>query len=225
MNGHKKQNIIVLIILFFACILSCIRTPKYRVLLVNPSGIRLAKTQKQMLKNILSNIDKYATPIDKRGKIRSIYDISTTLDYNGGIFLPDSLIGLFKITRIVEKMDNYQLQEGKVTHKSIYLIDIENINDTISPKYMRLISINSPEMEEPKIEIGETYEMKIYSLFYTDCCISKNENGEKINIARKPDESGSSYFFEDIWAIDLDIGNYNLFETPNLKGLYYIKSK
>ncbi len=43
-----------------------------------------------------------------------------------------------------------------------------------------------------------------------------------ITIVRHPIVS-YSYLIYDIWVPYIDIGSYNLFETKNLKGLYYIK--
>ncbi len=63
--------------------------------------------------------------------------------------------------------------------------------------------------------------MKIFSFFKADCCIKMNENGEIITIVRHPNSFRTSYLIYDIWVPYIDIGSYNLFETKNLKGLYY----
>jgi hypothetical protein len=181
-----------------------------------------------MLNIFLENTEKYPLQFfDKRGKFKKFSDDIFNLESTNRFLLPDSITGIFKVARITERQGNYYLKEGEIADRIVHFIDIESTstNDTICPMYMRLISVDNPETNGEKIKIGESYKMKIYSFFKEDCCMSKNENGEIIYSIRPPDNGAHSFLFEDMWMIDMDLGNYNFFETPNLKGLYYLPCK
>lgn len=188
----------------------------------------LGKPFKNQKKHLLSFLTEqmFFKYQDKRGKIA--LDITLT-EREDEAYLPDSIHGIFKINNIIEKKDNFVKKGNKLAKQTIFLIDIENI-DTMEkyPQYIRLISVeidNGVENKQKKIEIGQEYEMTIYSFFEKDCCRPIEEDGNIIYLTRKPNEQMTSIFFEDIWVVFIDISSYNMFETPNIKGLYYISNK
>ena len=144
------------------------------------------------------------------------------------IVIPDSLVGIFEIKEIIEKKDNYQKIGNKLVKRKIYYIALECIeiyNDTC-PRFIRLISIEPLDKKlskkNEKIQIGNKYKMKIYSIFSNDRCKYIDSNNEIIFIVGDPYFLRSPYMIYDIWVPNnIDILCYNLFETPNLKGLYY----
>ena len=93
------------------------------------------------------------------------------------VLMPDSLVGIFKIKKIIEKKNNYQKIENKLIKRSIYFIDLEcvNIYNDTCPDFIRLLSIKPLDKisnkKLRKIKIGEEYQMKIFSFFKADCCI------------------------------------------------------
>ena len=64
--------------------------------------------------------------------------------------------------------------------------------------------------------------MKIYSVFSNDHCKFIDSNNEVIYVVGDPYCMHFSYLIYDIWVpYNIYILSFNLFETPNLKGLYY----
>ncbi len=64
--------------------------------------------------------------------------------------------------------------------------------------------------------------MKIFSFFSNDYCKYIDSNNEVIFITREPYFLHYSFLIYDIWVpCTIDILSFNLFETSNLKGLYY----
>lgn len=234
-----KQKVIKNI--FFLIILICIfpknlyqqnNECKYGIRYYYFNGQHIVKNQRKQLLQYLSfvNNDTSLKAIDKHGKLKisdyNFYDLEKDkISYN--ITLPDSLVGIFKIKNIIEKKNNYQKIENKLIKRTIYFIDLEciNIYNDTCPDFIRLLSIKPLDTisnkKLRKIKIGKEYQMKIFSFFKADCCIKMNENGEIITIVRHPNSFRTSYLIYDIWVPYIDIGSYNLFETKNLKGLYY----
>lgn len=160
---------------------------------------------------------------DKLGKFAQID--SHKFDIDSKKNLPDSLISFFKINKIIIKRNNYQNIKGKLKKQTIYLIDIECVNnDSIDcPQYIRLISVNTKTLNKKnKIKVGEIYKMKIYSYFKKDIFSSFEYNGEIVNDMRGPGSYFYSIIYLNIWIAYIDFNSYNWFESSNLKGLYYI---
>ncbi|MDL2230803.1 hypothetical protein LJB75_00105 [Bacteroidales bacterium OttesenSCG-928-L19] len=179
------------------------------------------KNQKEKMISYLNNKDDLIYQ-DKRGKIAISDTLKERRDDVASI-LPDSIHSVFRISNILKKKNNFSKQEGRLTKKIIYLIDIENI-DSIEkyPQYLRLLSIDKRCRGKKKIKVGQQYEMTIFSFFERDCCRPIEKDGQITYLIRKPNEHLISVLYEDIWVVYIDISSYNLFETPNLKGLYYV---
>ncbi|HOK21912.1 MAG TPA: hypothetical protein PLO66_04385 [Bacteroidales bacterium] len=206
---------------------------KYGIRYYYFNGQHVVKNQRKQLLQYLSfvNNDTSLKSIDKHGKIKipdyNFYkNEKDKISYN--ITIPDSLVGIFKIKDIIEKKNNYQKIGNKLVKRKIYYIDLECIeiyNDTCSD-YIRVISIEPLDKKfidkNKKIQIGNKYKMKIYSFFSNDCCKYIDSNNEVIFIAKDPHFIHYSYLIYDIWVpCTIDILSFNLFETSNLKGLYY----
>lgn len=176
---------------------------------------------------LLQDLDKYKTyPVfDKRNKIRGIIGYADFLYDTIPENISSTIRDIFKVTNIEKKKNNYQKKGNKLAQKTIYLIDIERFEgEEIYPQYIRLISPQtSVSGQKRKIKVGEHYEMEIFSFFEKDCCRPIIQNKDTVYRIRQPNQSVLCFFFEDIWVVHMDILSYNLFETPNLKGLYYIK--
>lgn len=202
---------------------------KYGIRYFYYNGKHVVKNQRKQLLYYLSfaNNDKSLKAIDKHGNIK-ILDDKRNDDISYNIALPDSLVGIFEIREIIEKKDNYQKIGNKLVKRKIYYIALECIeiyNDTC-PRFIRLISIEPLDKKlskkNEKIQIGNKYKMKIYSIFSNDRCKYIDSNNEVIFIAINPYHMRFSYMIYDIWVpYNIDILNFNLYETPNLKGLYY----
>ncbi|HQM77812.1 MAG TPA: hypothetical protein PLA78_01455 [Bacteroidales bacterium] len=205
---------------------------KYGIRYYYFNGQHVVKNQRKQLLQYLSfvNNDTSLKAIDKHGKLKisdyNFYDLEKDkISYN--ITLPDSLVGIFKIKNIIEKKNNYQKIENKLIKRTIYFIDLEciNIYNDTCPDFIRLLSIKPLDKisnkKLRKIKIGEEYQMKIFAFFSNDCCKYIDSNNEVIFIARDPYFLHYSFLIYDIWVPYIDIGSYNLFETKNLKGLYY----
>jgi hypothetical protein len=205
---------------------------KYGIRYYYFNGQHIVKNQRKQLLQYLSFVsnDTSLKAIDKHGKLKisdyNFYDLEKDkISYN--ITLPDSLVGIFKIKNIIEKKNNYQKIENKLIKRTIYFIDLEciNIYNDTCPDFIRLLSIKPLDKisnkKLRKIKIGEEYQMKIFSFFSNDYCKYIDSNNEVIFIARDPYFLHYSFLIYDIWVPYIDIGSYNLFETKNLKGLYY----
>ena len=205
---------------------------KYGIRYYYFNGQHIVKNQRKQLLQYLSfvNNDTSLKAIDKHGKLKisdyNFYDLEKDkISYN--ITLPDSLVGIFKIKNIIEKKNNYQKIENKLIKRTIYFIDLEciNIYNDTCPDFIRLLSIKPLDKisnkKLRKIKIGEEYQIKTFSFFSNDYCKNIDSNNEVIFITRDPYFLHYSFLIYDIWLPYIDIGSYNLFETSNLKGLYY----
>lgn len=206
---------------------------KYGIRYYYFNGQHVVKNQRKQLLQYLSFVsnDTSLKAIDKHGKLKisdyNFYDLEKDkISYN--ITLPDSLVGIFKIKNIIEKKNNYQKIENKLIKRTIYFIDLEciNIYNDTCPDFIRLLSIKPLDKisnkKLRKIKIGEEYQMKIFSFFSNDYCKYIDSNNEVIFIARDPYFLHYSFLIYDIWVpCTIDILSFNLFETSNLKGLYY----
>lgn len=218
---------IFLLVGFFSCAYSQKEKARYGIVVENIQGKPKYKSQKRQLIDFLKHIETSSyEPIDLRGKIKTLnYEKENYSDVEKSL-LPDSIRGVFKINKIIKKKNNYQTQGNKLVRRVIYLIDIENIDTTQKyPQYIRLLSLDNQPNQYKRIKEGEQYEMTIYSFFDKDCCAPIKNNGKITYLIRKPDEHLSSILYENIWIVYIDISSYNLFETPYLKGLYYIRSE
>lgn len=206
---------------------------KYGIRYYYFNGQHIVKNQRKQLLQYLSfvNNDTSLKAIDKHGKLKisdyNFYDLEKDkISYN--ITLPDSLVGIFKIKNIIEKKNNYQKIENKLIKRTIYFIDLEciNIYNDTCPDFIRLLSIKPLDKisnkKLRKIKIGEEYQIKTFSFFSNDYCKYIDSNNEVIFIARDPYFLHYSFLIYDIWVpCTIDILSFNLFETSNLKGLYY----
>lgn len=183
-------------------------------------------TAEQQLLRILDEFYIFPT-VDKRAKIRLLGNMECLQCDSDKNDIQDSILGVFKIKKIVRKKNNYSKAMGKLIKQSIFLIDVENIDSTEEyPQYIRLLSVDRADGKGKKIKVGQDYEMTIYSFFKKDCCRPTIRNGETIYRIRQPNQSVECFFFDNIWVVHMDISGYNLFETPNLIGLhYYVKAE
>ncbi len=84
-----------------------------------------SKTSKQQLHSFLDSYETLPT-IDKRGKFRCIDCEDYRSHYDTSqLEIPDSIHGLFKVTNIVKKKNNYQKKGKKIHRKTLFLIDLE----------------------------------------------------------------------------------------------------
>ncbi|MDR1793402.1 MAG: hypothetical protein LBR36_08215 [Bacteroidales bacterium] len=179
----------------------------------------LIYSPKRQLIYLLKNYTNIPT-CDRRNKIRFIGMDTLSLNKNAFI-LPDSICDIFTIFAITEKNDNYVLKSKHLTKKTIYCIDIGRQNDN---KLYRIISIKEEcDKNYSQIRVGEQLKMTIYSFFSEDISMIKKDS-EIINIV--PSLAFQQCFlFENIWVVSFPFLYLNIFETPNLKGLYYIPPK
>jgi hypothetical protein len=135
--------------------------------------------------------------------------------------LPDSIEGIFTITNIQEKKNNYTIKKNRLVEISIYCIDVVCQDNQYAPPYMRILSIERHNHKGKKIKIGDQLKMTIFSFFQQDKLSPYEKNGELIY--RIPSlHSLSCFLFENIWVVNFPLGYRNYFETPNLQGLYYV---
>ena len=223
---------IFLIIMFFSIFFHlCAQEKlgsKYGIIVVDLQGKPMYKSEKKMLKYSLK-FDHSLSGffMDKREKF---WVADSTRLYSDSYLpiLPDSIIGRFKIIKIIEKKDNYQLVKNKLKQKSIFLIDIESIDMDTIPQFIRIISVDFPVnnlKESPMEEIkeGQQYQMCLYSFFEYDRWPKYPSDG--VIMMRQPNQGVSSILFNNIWVVKIDISSWNFFETSNLKGLYYLPCK
>jgi len=195
---------------------------KYGIVFQKPSGKDFCNQKKQLLFFIkkLQNIE-YS---DKLSKFAFIDNNIINYQSNSESSIPDTIKGIFKIDRITKKENNYQQKGNKLIKRNVYLIEVLNVNSTITnPQFIQLFSVETSDTKGKKIKVGKQYEMTIYSYFKDDCCSPIEEDGQLIYRIRKPGEHLCSVLFEDIWVINIDIVSFNLFGTINLNGLYYVK--
>lgn len=181
------------------------------------NGKDIAKNRRTLKKYLKLSNTNY---IDKNNKIRLLFSdcIDTTNIYNCKI--QDSIIGLFKIIKIIEKKDNYELVNNKLKKRTIYFIDIKCSNNTRCPKSIRLISVSPEKMNDTpnirQIQEDEIYHMNIYSFFENDFTYYINEKGDTTHYVFNP-LVFKNFLFENIFVKYANITSYNLFANTKPK--------
>ncbi|MDY0216956.1 MAG: hypothetical protein RBS19_08380 [Bacteroidales bacterium] len=218
--AHIKCNFnLFILLLISACFVSCNhnKPSKYGVRFEN----KKTQSQKSQFVRFLDELNfgdfEHA---DKRGKISHLDDCLYIS--NDKLLLPDTITGVFKIKNIIEKKNNYQNVKNKIVKKNIFFIDLEFCDSLIKhPQNIRLISVpNSSANIGKTINIGDKYELVLYSFFKHDCCTSLYEGNYITSISNH--HYFLSFAFTNIWIVSVNFCSYNFFESPNLDGLYYI---
>jgi hypothetical protein len=175
-------------------------------------------TPKQQVFDLLKN-DTDRPTCDLRNKI-SLFGGDTIYVDSTALLLPDSIEGVFTITSISERKENYTIKNNRLVRKSIYCIDIACQDRQYAPSHIQILSIERNIHKGKKIKIGDKLKMTIFPFFKEDS-FTYEENG-KIIYGLPSLQAQTCFLLEDIWVVYFPLGYRNYFETPNLKGLYYV---
>lgn len=207
------KNIIIFIIISFIY-------PFYSFSQINEDSYLKKKSLKNYL-DFLSIHSNYRQ--DKFGEI-GFTDTNFINIKKGQTIIPDSIVSSFLIKNITKKKNNYQNYKGKIIKKTIYLIDIECVENSSFdyPNFIRLISVDTNSIKNnKKIKVGKVYRMKIFSFYRVDFFSSYEKDGVIVYPYRFKNAVYDNIFYGNLWIPEVDFRSYNWFKTNNLKGLYY----
>ena len=222
-----KKYLLVFIFLFYLYFsfsqrhVNVLKKDKYGIVFKNYNGNPYLNQRKHLLKYLeeITNVSRQ----DKLGKFA--YIDSNRFDIFNMKTIQDSINSYFRVKNIIIKNDNYQNVNGKLKRRTIYLIDLECVEyDSLNcVQFIRLISVDSQCLKNTnKIKVGEIYKMKLYSYFQKDIVSPYVKDGVLVYQVRAPNSFFYSIIYMNIWVVKIDFNSYNWFESPNLKGLYYI---
>lgn len=151
------------------------------------------------------------------GKIFSFLPLEENEDSSN---LPDTLCGIYEITNIMKKSNNFIVQNNKLRKTTMLIIDVANTDSMENQKikYIRILVFRHLYSKgAPRLKTAHQYKFTLTPFFHNNCCDEiVNDNGAIVYPLRQS-RSRHTYLINGVLVPYFNFNDYNIVEIVNVE--------